>query len=60
VIAINISHSPRLERAIVFIAMRSDSRSRPFTNVAAIVQGALVVSIGIYSMFVLFDWLLTN
>ncbi len=49
-----------MERAIVFIAMPSDSRSRPSANVGAIVQGALVVSIGIYSMFVLFYWLLTN
>jgi hypothetical protein len=60
VIVINISHSPRVERGIVFIAMPSDSRSRPFANVGAIVQGALVVSIGIYSMLVLFTWLLTN
>ena len=40
--------------------MPSDSQSRPSANVGAIVQGALVVSIGIYSVFVLFYWLLTN
>lgn len=40
--------------------MPSDTQSRPSANVGAIVQGALVVSIGIYAMFVLFHWLLTN
>jgi hypothetical protein len=40
--------------------MPSDSQSRPSATVGAIVQGALIVSIGIYSMFVLFNWLLAN
>jgi len=42
------------------MAMQSDSKSRPFANVGLFVQGAIVVGVGIYSMFALFYWLFTN
>jgi hypothetical protein len=40
--------------------MQSESQSRQFANVGMLVQGAIVVSVGIYTMFVLFYWLFTN
>jgi hypothetical protein len=43
-----------------FVAMQPESHSRQFANVGTLVQGAIVVSVGIYAMFVLFYWLFTN
>jgi hypothetical protein len=43
-----------------FIAMQPESPSRQFANVGTLVQGALVVGVGVYAMFVLFYWLFTN
>jgi hypothetical protein len=40
--------------------MPSDSESRPVANLGLFVQGAIVVGVGIYAMFVLFYWLFTN
>jgi hypothetical protein len=40
--------------------MQPETQSRPFANVGTLVQGAIVVSVGIYAMFVLFYWLFTN
>jgi hypothetical protein len=42
------------------MAMQPESQSRQFANAGTLVQGALVVGVGIYAMFVLFYWLFTN
>jgi hypothetical protein len=43
-----------------FMAMQPESPSRQFANVGTLVQGAIVVGVGIYAMCVLFYWLFTN
>jgi hypothetical protein len=43
-----------------FIAMHPESQSRQFSHLGTVVQGAIVVGVGIYAMFLLFYWLFTN
>jgi len=43
-----------------FILMPPDPESRLFVNVGTLVQGVIVVSVGIYALFVLFSRLFTN
>ena len=59
-IAINVSHSSRTVRDIFFPAMQPQSRSRQCLHIGTLVQGAIVVGVGIYAMVVLFYWLFTN
>jgi hypothetical protein len=40
--------------------MQPEPQSRQFPNVGTLVQGAIVVGVGVYAMFVLFSWLFTN
>jgi hypothetical protein len=40
--------------------MPPDPEPRSLTTVATLVQGAIVVSVGIYALYLLFSWLFTT
>ena len=40
--------------------MQPESQSRQLANVGTLVQGAIVVGVGIYAMVVALYWLFTN
>jgi len=40
--------------------MPSESEPRHAANAGLLVQGAIVVGVGVYTMFVLFYWLFTS